>query len=104
MDILMPGMDGFELAQRIRDAHWGSGLLLVALSGLGPEHDQRGRQTSLIDVHLTKPVNPDQLFRLLDEQPGRFGDDYYYRNGFNVLRTARNSVGRELFAVINGGK
>lgn len=68
MDILMPGMDGFELAQRIRDAHWGSGLLLVALSGLGPEHDPRGRQTSLIDVHMTKPVNPDQLFRLLDER------------------------------------
>jgi len=68
LDILMPGMDGFELARRIRGMHWGSGLLLVALSGLGPEHDQRGRQTSLIDVHLTKPVNPDQLYRLLDER------------------------------------
>jgi len=43
-----------------------------------------------------------EVFRMLDENPGYFGDDYYFRNGYNVLRIARNSVGRELFAVING--
>jgi CheY-like chemotaxis protein len=68
LDILMPGMDGFELARRIRDAHWGREMLLVALSGLGREHDPRGRHTPMIDAHLTKPAQPSQLFRLLDER------------------------------------
>ncbi len=71
MDIRMPRMDGFELAHRIRSEHWGRAMLLVALSGLGPSHDARSRQTDLIDVHMTKPADLDQLYRLLDERGQR---------------------------------
>lgn len=58
-DVGMPGMDGFELASRIRD-RW-SGLRLVALTGYGSaSHRQRALDAGF-DTHLTKPVEVDEL-------------------------------------------
>jgi len=65
MDIGMPRMNGYEAARRIREQPWGVGLPLVALTGWGQEADRRRAFEAGFDHHLTKPVDPSSLRRLL---------------------------------------
>jgi CheY-like chemotaxis protein len=66
LDIGMPGLDGYEVAQKIRDEPWGVHMILIALTGWGQEGDQRRAQRAGFDHHLTKPVDPVVLDRLLE--------------------------------------
>jgi CheY-like chemotaxis protein len=65
LDIGMPGMDGYELARRIRQNARGSSVLLVALTGWGQADDKKRAADAGFDEHLTKPVDPDLLGRLI---------------------------------------
>ena len=65
LDIGMPGMDGYELARRIRATPRGRNLVLVALTGWGQADDKKRAADAGFDEHLTKPVDPDQLTRVL---------------------------------------
>jgi PAS domain S-box-containing protein len=65
MDIGVPGMDGYEVARRIRQAPSGGRIILVALSGYGQPEDRRRAYDAGFDLHLTKPVEVDSLHRLL---------------------------------------
>jgi PAS domain S-box-containing protein len=67
LDIGMPGMDGYEVARRLRARHGASALKLIALTGWGQEHDRERAQAAGFDHHLTKPVAPDALQGLLSE-------------------------------------
>jgi two-component system CheB/CheR fusion protein len=57
MDIGMPGMDGNEVARRIREQPQYNDIKLIALTGWGQEKDRRLSHESGFDYHLTKPVN-----------------------------------------------
>lgn len=57
MDIGMPGMDGNEVARRIREQPQFNDIKLIALTGWGQEKDRRLSHESGFDYHLTKPVN-----------------------------------------------
>ncbi|HET7061939.1 MAG TPA: ATP-binding protein, partial [Nitrosospira sp.] len=57
MDIGMPGMDGNEVARRIRQQPEFNDIKLIALTGWGQEEDRRRSKESGFDHHLTKPVN-----------------------------------------------
>jgi signal transduction histidine kinase/DNA-binding response OmpR family regulator len=59
LDIGLPGMDGYELAARIRET--GRPIQLVALSGYGQESDTQRALAAGFDCHLTKPVSFDEL-------------------------------------------
>ena len=61
LDIGMPGMNGYELAHRLRATQAGTQLLLMALTGWGQESDQRKAYAAGFDRHVSKPVNPDIL-------------------------------------------
>jgi PAS domain S-box-containing protein len=65
LDIGMPGMTGYETARRIRLEAWGRRTLLIAVTGWGQDDDKRKAQVVGFDHHLTKPVDPDELDRLL---------------------------------------
>lgn len=65
LDISMPGMDGHELARRIRAREDGARLRLIALSGLGDEATRLLSRAVGIDVHLVKPVDLEQIETLL---------------------------------------
>src|SRR5262249_31163621 len=65
LDIGMPGMNGWEVARRIREQEGGQNILLVALSGYGQERDQHHSRDVGCDFHLVKPFDPDELMRLL---------------------------------------
>ncbi|WP_090370934.1 PAS domain S-box protein [Nitrosospira sp. Nl5] len=63
MDIGMPGMDGYEVARRIREQPQFKDIKLVALTGWGQEEDRRLSRASGFDHHLTKPVD----FKVLED-------------------------------------
>lgn len=62
IDLNMPHPDGFELARMIRAQLWGRSVRLIALTGMGQPEDQERTRTAGFDQHLTKPVDPDELF------------------------------------------
>jgi CheY-like chemotaxis protein len=66
MDIGMPGMDGNEVARRIREQPQFNDIKLIALTGWGQEKDRRLSHESGFDYHLTKPVNFKVLKGLID--------------------------------------
>jgi PAS domain S-box-containing protein len=71
IDIGLPRMDGYQVAQRIRDVPHGRGMLLLALTGYGSPGDAHTPAEHAFDHHLVKPVDPDRLARLLSEDvPG----------------------------------
>ncbi len=67
IDVSLPGMDGYEVARRIREKPQGRGMLLVALTGQGSPGDSEHSLEHGFDYHLVKPVDPDYLARLIGE-------------------------------------
>jgi PAS domain S-box-containing protein len=65
LDIGLPGMDGYEVARRLRAQPWIGQTKLVALTGFGGEEDRRQAQSAGLDHHLVKPVDFDALRELL---------------------------------------
>ena len=61
IDIGMPGIDGYEVARRLRAAHPRARLRLVALTGFGQEGDLLLAQVAGFDVHLVKPANLERI-------------------------------------------
>lgn len=70
LDIGMPDLSGYDVAQQLRREPWTQGLLLIALTGWGQEADRRQALEAGFDHHLCKPVDPDQLIRLIGAAPG----------------------------------
>jgi two-component system CheB/CheR fusion protein len=65
MDISMPGMDGYEVARKVRSLPHLAGVFLIAVTGYGQEQDRRRAKEAGFDYHLTKPVCLDSLHSLL---------------------------------------
>jgi two-component system CheB/CheR fusion protein len=63
LDIGMPDLSGYEVAERIRLEPWGTQMTLIALTGWGQENDKRRAAAAGFDHHCTKPVDPDELQR-----------------------------------------
>jgi signal transduction histidine kinase/CheY-like chemotaxis protein len=64
IDIGLPGFDGYEVARRIR-RHLGPGVRLIAVTGYGQAEDQRLTAAAGFDLHLVKPVSPEQLDQVI---------------------------------------
>ncbi len=61
LDIMMPRLDGWEAASRLRDDPDTAGIKVVLLSARAQEADlQRGNRIG-VDAYLTKPFDPDDL-------------------------------------------
>ncbi len=65
LDIGLPGLDGWEVARRLQGHPAQKRPLLVAITGYDGEADRRRSAEAGIDLHLAKPVDPDQLRWLL---------------------------------------
>jgi PAS domain S-box-containing protein len=68
LDIGLPGMDGYEVARRLRaDARFAR-IPLIAVTGYGQEEDRARSREAGFDEHLAKPADPDVLRRLIDQK------------------------------------
>ena len=65
LDIGLPGLNGYDVARRIRAQPWGDHTVLVALTGWGQEEDRRLSSEAGFDAHLVKPIDHGQLMVLL---------------------------------------
>jgi CheY-like chemotaxis protein len=69
LDIGLPGLDGYQVASRLRRRRRTAGALLVALTGYGQEEDQQRAREAGFNHHLTKPVDLPVLYELLAHPP-----------------------------------
>lgn len=69
LDIGLPGMNGHEVARRIRKQQGLKKPVIVAMTGFGQEEDRRRSLDAGCDLHLTKPVDPPKLQELLASLP-----------------------------------
>ena len=68
LDLGLPGIDGYEVARRIRHQSAGRAMLLVALTGWGQEGDRRRSREAGFDAHFTKPLDLNMFLKLLDQR------------------------------------
>jgi two-component system CheB/CheR fusion protein len=66
LDVGLPGMNGYEVARRIREAEENSALVIIAVTGYGQSEDRVLSQRAGCDAHLVKPVDPDLLHAALE--------------------------------------
>ena len=59
LDIGLPGMDGYEVARRLRRGGVLQGAVIIAVSGYGQDEDRRRSREAGFDHHLVKPVDHD---------------------------------------------
>jgi signal transduction histidine kinase/ActR/RegA family two-component response regulator len=65
LDIGLPGMDGYEVARRLRAMPGFEVVTLLALTGWGQEGDRQKSREAGFDHHLVKPVEPEAILELL---------------------------------------
>ena len=70
MDIGIPQLNGYEVAQRVRDHEAGKDIFLVALTGYGQPADVQRAKESGFNAHLVKPLDLTELRQLLANPPG----------------------------------
>jgi CheY-like chemotaxis protein len=69
LDIGLPGMDGYEVARRLRSSRSSDSLRLVAVTGYGQQSDRDRAREAGFDLHLVKPVEPEALHSVLTGMP-----------------------------------
>jgi len=65
LDIGLPGMDGYAVAQAVRQNHELERTMLIALTGYGQLDDRKKSSASGFDEHLVKPIDIEKLRKLL---------------------------------------
>ena len=76
LDIGMPGLSGYEVAQRIRATPWGRAVRLIAITGWGSSEAHQRAVDSGFDGHLTKPVDLERLAAVIaTHQPNQTAID-----------------------------
>jgi CheY-like chemotaxis protein len=76
VDIGLPGLDGYEVARRIRSSPVGRRIVLVALTGYGQPEYRRKAEEAGFDAHLVKPLDEHRLTELLATPYARTRRDF----------------------------
>ena len=66
LDLGLPGVNGFEVARRLRADEQLSGVRIVAITGYGQENDKRRTTEVGIDRHLVKPVDIETIVEAIN--------------------------------------
>jgi len=69
IDVGLPGLDGYEVARRLRASEGAKRMRLIALTGYGLPADALRAREAGFDAHFVKPVHPDQLAEILGSEP-----------------------------------
>jgi DNA-binding response OmpR family regulator len=71
IDVGLPGVDGYEVARRIRSTGPGAQLSLVALTGFGDEEHRKRAFEAGFDEHLVKPADQEKVAAAISRLPRR---------------------------------
>ena len=74
LDLSMPRMDGYEACRRIREQARGKNIVILAVTGLGGDETVNRARLAGFDDVLTKPVNADDIMRLMHGIPQELCD------------------------------
>ena len=66
LDIGLPKLNGYEVAQRIRETSWGASMYLIAVTGWGQDEDRQRSSEVGLNLHMVKPVEPSALEKVLE--------------------------------------
>ena len=69
LDIGLPKLNGYEVAQRIRQQAWGASMYLIAVTGWGQDEDRQRSSEVGLNMHMVKPVEPSALEKVLAGLP-----------------------------------
>jgi CheY-like chemotaxis protein len=64
LDLGLPGLDGFEVARRLRQEH-GAALRIIAVTAYGSDNDRMESRAAGCELHLVKPADPKFIESLL---------------------------------------
>lgn len=67
LDIGLPGMDGYELVRRLRAEPATADAVMIALTGYGQAHDRVLTKAAGFDHHFVKPIDTEQLAKVLEQ-------------------------------------
>ncbi len=76
LDIGLPGLNGYQVASRIREQPSMSGTILVAITGYGHESDRQLAMNVGFDHHLVKPVDFERVRRILTTASESLSESY----------------------------
>jgi CheY-like chemotaxis protein len=65
LDLLLPKLTGWEVAERLRERSVDKRPVFIAVSGCGQESDYQRSAEAGIDLHLLKPIDPQELLTVL---------------------------------------
>ena len=65
VDIALPKVDGYQVAQRLSRDQWGRTMTLIAVTGMGRDDDKERALAAGFDEHLTKPIDYEALREIL---------------------------------------
>ncbi|HEV8360975.1 MAG TPA: response regulator [Candidatus Thermoplasmatota archaeon] len=99
LDMMMPVMDGFEAAQRLKADPATKGIPVVALTALAMEGDERRVREAGCDAYVTKPIDTRALPLLLDQLLGRKPEAAVPAN---LLATLDHELSEGLEAIVAG--
>jgi CheY-like chemotaxis protein len=68
LDIGMPKLTGYEVAQAVRRTPWGQQAFLLAATGWGQEADKERAKSAGFDAHFIKPFDPEELLAVIQNK------------------------------------
>ena len=103
LDLGMPQVNGYDVARTVRRRPGGADILLIAATGWGSKEDRVQTREAGFDAHLTKPLKPDELIRLIeshvacsdDQRDGQVdNEDHDVHGALELGRTAGGQAHR----------
>jgi len=73
LDVGLPGLNGYQVAERLRTGPETNHIVLIATTGYGQDEDRQRATQAGFDHHLTKPIDPDLVAELLRSVAARLG-------------------------------
>ena len=69
LDLSLPDLSGYDVCRHIRSQDWTTNPFIVAVTGWGQQSDRQRTQEAGFDLHLVKPIDPEELLRVLNQRP-----------------------------------
>ncbi len=63
LDVMMPGMDGFEVCNRVKNEFGMKNIYILMLTAKGQDVDKKRGEEVGVDSYMTKPFNPDDIMK-----------------------------------------